>query len=175
MTIRPIWRPHLEHSSHYEALNETVSALIGAIQFLSSQPADHTELILRALEPYTWPIFDRVRAFTLFHAADADPELVARFLNEPSRYVRASENPEFTELLKKQAPALPKNVLAEILERIDRGPDPASYAYHLKHRVRPENVELEKTVIIERWQLNWLHPLAAVLDDEHAPRAQSSA
>ena len=163
-----IWRPHLEHSSHYEALNETVSALIGAIKFLYSQPADHTQQILRALEPYTWPIFDRVRAFTLLHAAHSDPELMARFLNESSRYARASENPEFTELLKKQAPALPKNVLAEILERIDRGPDPASYAYHLKHRVRPENVELEKTVIIERWQLNWLHPLAAVLDEVHA-------
>lgn len=163
-----IWRSHLEHSSHYEALNETVSALIGAIKFLCSQPADHAQQILRALEPYTWPIFDRVRAFTLLHAAYPDPELVARFLNEPSRYARASENPEFTELLKKQAPALPKNVLAEILERIDRGPDPASYAYHLKHRVRPENVELEKTVIIERWQLNWLHPLAAVLDEAHA-------
>lgn len=163
-----IWRPHLEHSSHYEALNETVSALIGAIKFLGGQPTDHTPLILRALEPFTWPIFDRARAFTLLHAANGDAELTARFLNEPSRYARASQNPEFTELLKKQAPALPKNVLAEILERIDQGPDPASYAYHLKHRVRPENVELETTVIIERWQLDWLHPLAAVLDETHA-------
>jgi hypothetical protein len=162
-----IWRPQLEHSSHYEALNETVSALIGAIKFLCSQPADHTQQILRVLEPYTWPIFDRVRAFTLLHATHPDPDLVARFLNEPSRYARASENSEFKELLKKQAPALPKNVLAEILERIDQGPDPASYAYHLKHRVRPENVELEKTVIVERWQLNWLHPLAVVLDEVH--------
>ncbi|MGD0156651.1 MAG: hypothetical protein ABSB50_11160 [Terracidiphilus sp.] len=163
-----IWRPHLEHSSHYEALNETVTALTGAIKFLSSQPGDHTEQILHALEPYTWPIFDRVRAFTLLHEANADADLVVRFLNEPTRYARASANPEFAELLKKQAPALPKEVLAEILERIDRGPDPASYAYHLEHRVRPENVELEKTVIIERWQLDWLHPLAAVLDETHA-------
>ena len=163
-----IWRPHLEHSSHYEALNETVSALIGAIKFLCTQPADHTQHILRALDAYTWPIFDRVRAFTLLHAAHADPNLVARFLNEPHRYARASKNLEFTELLKMQAPALPKDVLAEILERIDRGPEPASYEYHLKHRVRPENVELEKTVIIERWQLDWLHPLAAVLDETHA-------
>jgi hypothetical protein len=162
------WRPHLEHSSHYEALNETVTALIGAIKFLNSQTADHTQQILRALEPYTWPIFDRVRSFTLLHAANADPDLVARFLNESPRYARASQDPEFTELLKKQASALPKGVLAEILERIDRGPDPASYAYHLKHRVRPENVELEKTVIIERWQLNWLYPLASVLDETHA-------
>jgi hypothetical protein len=91
-----------------------------------------------------------VRAFTLLHAAHANPQLVARFLNEPHRYARASQNPEFTELLKTQAPALPKNVLAEILKRIDREPDPASYAYHLKHRVPPENVELETTVIIER-------------------------
>jgi hypothetical protein len=162
-----IWRPHLEHSSHYEALNETVSALIGAIKFLCSQPADHTPQMLRALEPYTWPIFDRVRAFILIHSTHADPDLAARFLNEPPRYARVSQNPEFTELLKKQAPALPKGVLVEILERIDRGPEPASYAYHLEHRVRPENVELEKTVIIERWQLDWLHPLAAVLDETH--------
>jgi len=163
-----IWRPHLEHSSHYEALNESVSALIGTIKFLCSQPVDHTQQILRALQPYTWPIFDRMRAFTLLHGAHADPDLVARFLNEPHRYARAPGNPEFTELLKKQASALPKDVLAEILERIDRGPDPASYAYHLQHRVPPENVELETTVIIERWQLNWLHPLAAVLDEAHA-------
>jgi hypothetical protein len=149
-------------------LNETVTALIGAIKFLTSQPGNHVEQILHALERYAWPIFDRVRAFTLLLVADADFELVARFLNEPRRYARASEIPEFTELLKKQAPALPKDVLTEILERIDPGPDPASYAYHLEHRVRPENVELEKTVIIERWQLDWLHPLAAVLDEAHA-------
>jgi hypothetical protein len=163
-----IWRPHLEHSSHYEALNETVSALIGAIKFLCTQPADHTQQILRALDANTWPIFDRVRAFTLLHATHAEPDLVARFLNEPHRYALASKNPEFTELLKKQAPTLPKDELTEILERIDRGPDPASYEYHLKHRVRTENVELEKSVIIERWQLDWLHPLAAVLDETHA-------
>jgi hypothetical protein len=163
-----IWRPHLEHSSHYEPLHETVSALIGAIKVLNEQPADHSQQILRALEPYTWLIFDRLRAYTLLHAAHADPDATARFLNEPSRYARASQNPEFTELLKKHASALPKDVLNEIVERIDQGPDPASYAYHLTHRVRPENVEQEKTVIIERWQLEWLHPLAAVLDEPHA-------
>lgn len=160
-----IWRPHLEHSSHYEVLNETVSALIGAIKFLSSQPEDHAPQILRALEPYRWPIFDRVRAFTLLHADKTGPNLVAGFLNDPARYARASENPEFTELLKKRAPALPQEAMAEILRRIDQGPDPASYAYHLEHRVRPENVEAERTVIIERWQLEWLYPLAAVLDE----------
>ena len=163
-----IWRPHLEHSSHYEALNETVSALTGAIKFLSGQPADHSEQILHVLEPYTWPIFDRMRAFTLLHAANPDPNLVARLLNNQERYKRASQNPEFTELLTKQAAALPKDVLAEVVERIDRGPDPAWYAYHLEHRVRPENLELEKTVIIERWQLDWLHPLAEVLDEAHS-------
>jgi hypothetical protein len=162
-----IWRSHLEHSSHYEPLHETVSALIGAIKFLNSRPADHTQEILHALEPYTWPIFDRVRAFTLLYAANPSPDLIARFLNEPSRYARASQNPEFSELLKKQAPSLPNEVLAEILDRVDRGPDPASYAYHLEHRVRPENVESETTVIIERWQLEWLHPLAEVLDEVH--------
>ena len=59
-----IWRSHLEHNSHYETLDETVSALVGAIKVLTSQEADYTRLILAALEPYTWPIFDRLRAFT---------------------------------------------------------------------------------------------------------------
>lgn len=163
-----IWRPHLEHSSHHEALNETVSALIGAIKFLSGQQTDCTQHIMTALQQYEWPIFDRVRAFTLLHAANPDPDLVARFLNDPDRYARALHHPEFTELLKKRAPALPKDVLDEILRRIDAGPNPASYAYHLEHRVQPENVESEKAVIIERWQLEWLHPLAAILDETHA-------
>jgi hypothetical protein len=160
-----IWRKHLDHSSHYETLDDAVSALVGAIKTLSAQDTDYTLAILTALKPFTWPIFDRLRAFTLLHASSPDPEEVAKFLNEPTRYDRASNNPEFTELLKKWAPALSKQTLDQILQRIDAGPDPASYAYHLEHRVRPENVATETESIIEHWQLGWLFPLAAVLDE----------
>ena len=160
-----IWRNHLEHSSHYETLDDTVSALVGAIKILSAQDTDYTQTILAALKRYTWPIFDRLRAFTLLHASSPSPEEVAKFLTDRTRYDRASNNPEFIELLKKWVPALPKPTLDRILQRIDAGPDPTSYAYHLEHRVRPENVATETQLIIEHWQLGWLFPLAAVLDE----------
>jgi hypothetical protein len=163
-----IWRPHIEHSSHYVVLDETVSALGDAIKLIGHQPGDRAGLILSALNPFTRPIFDRMRAFTLLQAENADPALIAVYLNEPLNYVRASRNPEFTELLKKKATALTGGQLEQILERIDRGPDPKSYAYHLEHSVRPENAESEKASIIERWQLDWLYPLAEALDDGHA-------
>ncbi len=160
-----IWRPDIEHGSHYETLDEAVSALAGAITVLSDQEADFTPMIMAAFKPYTWPIFDRLRAFTLLRASNPDPAQVAEFLSDPSKYERPSKNPEFTELLKKRATALAEDTLKKILDRIDAGPDPASYAYHLKHRVQPDNVEAETMSIIERWKLEWLHPLAAALDN----------
>jgi hypothetical protein len=158
------WRVHLEHSSRYETLDECVTALIGAIKVLSVTDTDHTEKILEALRPYNWPIFDRLRAFTLLHASKPNSEEVVKFVTDPARYVSASKNPEFTELLKKVAPTLPKDTLEEILQRIDAGPDIALYSYHLEHRIRPENVEAEKRSLIENWQLGWLYPLTPVLD-----------
>lgn len=160
-----IWRNHLEHSSHYETLDDTVSAMVGAIKTLSAQNTDYTQTILTALEPFSWPIFDRLRAFTLLHASSPHPEEVVTFLSDPTRYDRPSNNPEFVELLKKWAPALPTPVLDQILQRIDAGPNPALYAYHLEHRVRPENVATATQTIIEHWQLEWLSPLEAVLDE----------
>lgn len=160
-----IWRSDLEHGSHYETLDEAVSALVGAIKVLSDQKADFTPMIMAALKPYTWPIFDRLRAFTFLRASNPDPEQVAQFLNDPSKYERPSKNPEFTELLKKRATALPKDTLKEVLDRIDTGPDLASYSYYLEHRVQPENREAETTSIIEHWKLEWLHSLAAALDN----------
>jgi hypothetical protein len=160
-----IWRSHLEYSSHYKTLDETVSALVQAIKVLISQETDYTSLILHALEPYTFPIFDRLRAFALLNANDPKQAQVAQFLNDSRRFEHASRNPEFIELLKKCAPVLPNHTLAEILRRIDAGPNLAAYSYHLEHRVQPENVESEKASIIEHWKLDWLYPLADVLDD----------
>jgi hypothetical protein len=160
-----IWRSHLEYSSHYKTLDETVSALVEAIKVLSNRGEDYAPVIMSALQPYTWPIFDRLRAFTLLRANNPDPAQLAQFLNDSRRFEHASRNPEFIELLKKWATALPDGTLDEILRRIEAGPNLGSYTYHLEHRVRPENVESEKTSIVERWKLDWLYPLAAVLDE----------
>lgn len=160
-----IWRPDLAHSSHYEMLDECVSALTGAIKFLGSQDVDNSERIMAALAPYRWPIFDRLRAFAYLEAARPDPAAIARFLSDVDRFRRPSRNPEFNELLEKWATSLHKGTLDVILRVIDAGPDPASYAYHLEHRVRPEDVEAERKGIINRWRLAWLHPLAAALDE----------
>ena len=160
-----IWRPHLAYSSHYETLDECVSAVSGSIKWLGTQEPDNTERIMAALAPYRWPIFDRLRAFAYLEAANPDPVKVGRFLSTLERFRRASENPEFIELLKKWATSLPKDTLDAILRIIDVGPDPASYAYHLEHRVRPQDVDTERKGIIDRWRLSWLHPLAAALDD----------
>ena len=88
-----IWRSHLEYSSHYKTLDETVSALVQAIKVLSRQEADYTALIFHALEPYAWPIFDRLRAFTLLRANNPNKAQVAQFLNIPTRFEHASRNP----------------------------------------------------------------------------------
>lgn len=163
-----IWRQHLAHSSHYETLDECVSALTEAIRFLGSQDTDRSELIMSALAPYRWPIFDRLRAFTYLEATKPDPESVARFVSAPQRFRDASDNPEFSELLKLLASSLPSETLEAVLRIVDAGPDPASYAYHLEHRVRPEDVDAERTDIIDRWRLAWLYPLTVVLDETRA-------
>jgi hypothetical protein len=164
-----IWRPHLTYSSHYEALDECVSALSNAIKWLGTQEPDNAERIMNALSPYRWPIFDRLRAFAYLEATKPNPGAVGRFLSNPERFRHGPENPEFTELLKKWVTSLPNATLDAILQIIDAGPDPASYAYHLEHRVRPEDVEAERKGIIDRWRLSWLSPLATVL---HGRRAE---
>lgn len=162
-----IWRPDLAHGSHYEILDECVSALTGAIKLLAKQETDNTQRIMAALAPYRWPIFERLRAFTYIEAARPEVPTVARFLSDPKRFRRTSDNPEFNSLLKKWATSLTKETLDVIFKIIDDGPDMPAYAYYLEHRVRPEDIERERAGIIERWQLAWLHPLADVLDEKH--------
>lgn len=163
-----IWRPYLEHSSHHDTLSETVSALIAAIKVVVDRGQDGIGLVFDAIQEYTWPIFDRIRAFTLLCAANPDQADVERFVNDPEHYGRPSINPEFKELLKKVAPSLASAVLNDILQRIDAGPDPTSYAYHLEHRVQPEHVETVRSQIIEQWKRDWLFPLSDALDGARA-------
>jgi hypothetical protein len=56
--------------------------------------------------------------------------------------------------------------LEGILQRIDEGPDLKAHEHYLTHRVRPEEVNAVKASIVGQWQLDWLHPLAAVLADD---------
>jgi hypothetical protein len=159
-----IWRPHLAYSSHYETLDECVSAVTNAIKQLGKQDADNSAMIITALAPFQWPIFDRLRAFVYLESAHPDPAAVAKFLCDAVRYRGSPYNSEFKELLKKWSSSLPKEAIQRILGIIDAGPDPASYAYHLEHRVRPEDVDEERAGIIKQWQLSWLLPLEEVLD-----------
>lgn len=168
-----IWRPHLEHSSHPDALNETVSALVAAIKIIVDHRHDGIGLVFDAIKEYTWPIFNRIRAFTLLHTTNPDQAAVERFVNDPERYARPSINSEFNDLLKKVAPSLTPTVLNDILQRIDTGPDPTSYAYHLEHRVQPEHVETVRSQIIEQWKRDWLFPLSDVLEGSRAEELQA--
>lgn len=136
-----IWRPHIEHSSRGDVMGEVVSALIEAIKAVLSHREDGAELVFASLEKHEWPIFDRIRAFTLLQAARTPKEVLERFVEAPERYARASINPEFSQLLTKVGASLRPEVLQRILGRIDAGPDPASYAYHLEHRVPAEQVD----------------------------------
>jgi hypothetical protein len=163
-----IWRPHLEHSSHQDALGETVGALIEAIKAFLSQQEGGVDMVFGALEQYNWPVFDRIRAFTLLHAPHPAEVQLEPFVEAPERFVRASVNPEFKQLLTKVATTLRPEILGRILDRIDAGPDPASYAYHLEHRVAPEQVDAVRAQIIEQWKRDWLFPLSAALDEQHA-------
>jgi hypothetical protein len=160
-----IWRTQLAHSAHYEALDICVSGVTEAIKFLGGQEVDYSERIMAVLAFYGWPIFDRLRAFTYLEAAHPDPESVGKFLSVRERFRNSSENPEFIELLRKWATSLPMETIERILRIVDAGPEPASYAYHLEHRVRPEDAEAVKESIIDQWRLGWLQPLAAALDE----------
>jgi hypothetical protein len=162
-----IWRPNIEHASHPDTLSETVSALIAAIKFIVGARENGVRLVFDALEQYDWPIFNRIRAFTLLESVYYDQEVTEHFIEAPERYVRTSINPEFSSLLTKVGPTLRPEVLNRILTRIDAGPDPASYAYHLEHRVQPEEVNAVRTQIVEQWKRDWMFPLSEVLD---APR-----
>jgi hypothetical protein len=167
-----IWRPHLDSSSHYEVLDECISALTRAIKYLGAQDADNSERIMKSLAPYRWPIFDRLRAFTYLEAAHPNAAAMAAFVSDPGRYRRRSDNPEFVELLKKYATSFSSETMDVIFRTIDEGPDPESYRYYLEHRVQPQDVESERTGIIDRWRLGWLHPLAAALDQKHGAELQ---
>lgn len=160
-----IWRQHLSHSSHYGVLDEYLTGLTRAISFLGKQETDYSDQIVSALAPYRWPIFDRLRAFVYLEAQRASDESVGRFLTDPKRFVRASDNPEFLELLRKWSRSLSKNRVDQILQIIDGGPDPASYQYYLEHRVPLESVDSERKRIVEQWRLAWLYPLEAALDE----------
>ena len=167
-----IWRPYLEHSSHQDVLGETVSALVEAIKAVLPHQEDGVDLVFSALERYTWPVFDRIRAFTLLHATHPVEVKLERFVEAPERFARPSVNPEFTQLLTKVATTLRPEIIGRILDRIDAGPDPASYAYHLEHRVAPEQVDAVRARIIEQWKRDWLFPLSAALDEEHVKQLQ---
>lgn len=165
-----IWRQFIDHGSHYGTLDETVSAMTDAIKVLLEHEPGSQAMIVERLAHYKWPIFARLSAFTLKIAAPVDKEVLAAFVSEPSRFASPSENPEFRELLVEKAGDLPPESLESILQRIDEGPDPKAYEYHLTRRVRPEDVDAVKASIIGQWQLDWLHPLASVLSDDR--RAQ---
>lgn len=85
-----IWRNHLDHSSHYETLDDAVSALVGAIKTLSAQDTDYTRAILTSLKPFTWPIFDRLRAFTCLSLGTSRAPRECR--EEASRYASYALN-----------------------------------------------------------------------------------
>jgi hypothetical protein len=167
------WRPHIEHSSRADVMGEIVNALIESIKAVLSRCDDGVELVFASLAKHEWPIFDRIRAFTLLHATKAPQDVLERFVEAPERYARASINPEFSQLLTKVGASIRSEVLQRILGRIDAGPDPASYAYHLEHRVPPEEVVTVRGQIIEQWKRDWLFPLAAALDENHADELNS--
>lgn len=162
-----IWRQFIEHGSHYGTLDEAVSAMTDAIKVLISEAPGTEGLILAELGRYNWPIFDRLSAFTLKIARNVDQKLLGTYVADASKFKRRSSNPEFVELLTAKANELAPEVLKAILGRIDEGPDPASYEYHLTHRVAPEDREAVAATIVDQWRLDWLHPLAAVLDEKH--------
>jgi len=159
-----IWRQFIDHGSHYGTLDETVSAMTDAIKVLLEHEPRSQAMIVECLAQYKWPIFARLSAFTLKIASQLDKEVLAAFVSEPSRFANPSENPEFRELLAEKAADLPPESLESVLQRIEEGPDPKAYEYHLTHRVRPEDVDAVRASIIRQWQLDWLHPLAPVLD-----------
>jgi hypothetical protein len=168
-----IWRSQIEHTSHPDTLNETVSALIAAIKVIVGAREDGIRLVFDALKQYDWPIFNRIRAFALLESAYSDQEVTEHFIESPEGDVRMSINPEFSTLLTKMAPTLRPEVLNRLLTRIDAGPDPASYAYHLEHRVQPEEVDAVRAQIIERWKRDWMFPLSEVLDPPRAATLQA--
>jgi hypothetical protein len=161
-----IWRRSIDHGSHYATLDETVSAMTDAIKVLLEYEPGSQTMIVESLARYKWPIFARLSAFTLKIASQVDKEVLAGFVSEPSRFAKPSANPEFRELLAEKAVDLTPNSLEGILLRIDEGPDLKVYEYYLTHRVRPEDVDAVTASIIGQWQLDWLHPLAAVLTDD---------
>jgi hypothetical protein len=161
-----IWRRFIDHGSHYGTLDETVSAMTDAIKALLEHEPRSQAMIVESLAQYKWPIFARLSAFTLKIASQVDKEVLAAFVSEPSRFANPSENPELRELLAEKAADLPPESLEGVLRRIEEGPDPKAYEYHLTHRIRPEEVDAVRASIIRQWQLDWLHPLAPVLDDD---------
>jgi hypothetical protein len=160
-----IWRQSIDHGSHYGTLDETVSAMTDAIKVLLAHVKGSERMIVEKLARYRWPIFARLSAFALRTAPQVDQRLLAAFVVEPSRFANPSANPEFRELLTETAIDLPPEVLETILHRIDEGPDPKSYEYHLTHRVAPDDLETVKASITGQWQLDWLQSLAGVLGD----------
>jgi hypothetical protein len=162
-----IWRQFIDNGSHHGTLDESVSAMADAIKILVEQAPGSETLILDVLRRYKWPIFDRLSAYTLKIAPNVDKNLLGAYVSDPSKFARRSDNPEFADMLTAKAGELSPDVLEAIFKRIDQGPDPASYEYHLTHRVRPEDRETMESSIVDQWTLDWLHPLAGVLDEQH--------
>jgi hypothetical protein len=160
------WRQFIDHGSYYGTLDEAVSAMTDAIKVHLEHKPGAQATIVESLAQYKWPIFARLSAFTLKIASQVDKGVLAGFVSEPSRFASPSANPELQELLAEKAVDLPHESLESILQRIDAGPDLKAYEYHLTHRVRPEDVDAVKASIVGQWQLDWLHSLAAVLDDD---------
>ena len=158
-----IWRQFIDHGSHYGTLDETVSAITDAIKVLVGQIPESEGMVVETLSRYKWPIFERLSAFALKTASHVNEKVLAGFVAERSRFASPSANPEFRELLTKQAANLLPEVLETILRWVDDGPDPKSYEYHLTHRVRAEDIETVQASIIGQWRLDWLDALAPAL------------
>jgi len=160
-----IWRPHIAYGDNLDRLGVSTENLQVATRLVAERRNDGFDIARRVFRRYEWPIFRRFEAYAFLVSASVPTEIAEEVLIDPSRYIDATANPEFNELLGKWFGRVGNQTRRLVFELIDAGPDLDRYSQYLEKQEAQGNRAESETWLREEWQLRWLTAIAENLDD----------